>query len=509
VNAYEDLGRQQRSPRLGRDFTAEWERLVPVEAAPGEELARVRRFCEGKGVTLAALTALDTRVALRGRGPDVLLAWAARAFPGGPVTAVKYRDLGSGRRTAEPGSRFVRPLVIGQPCSSDWFLAEGETDAARLHDLVGDAAAVMVLPAGALSFEREWAALVPRGATVFLAHDADRCGDRGARKAAEVLGGRTVRLRPPTGDWCEWSGDRQAFIRFVAEAKQRARSRVRSYDELLAVYLEERSGPQLEPVRLGFGTIDAELRGVSAGQVLGIAARTAVGKTFALGSVAHAFAARRDAGSLVLSLEMPATEWAERQLAIHADVAPEVVEARARQGTLGALAEPFLAQMRNALVIDEALALADLSGAIIDARERLDVPLRLVLIDYLGLLGAEGKDAYERASALGRGLKQFAKAEQVAVVVAMQVSRAAGDGADPVTLAMLRDSGVLEESLDFLLGCWRPGKSRTLEPAEARDLRDVMRVAILKNRKGPDGRTVDLRFHPESRRLYEPAEEVG
>ena len=98
----------------------------------------------------------------------------------------------------------------------------------------------------------------------------------------------------------------------------------------------------------------------------------------------------------------------------------------------------------------------------------------------------------------------------MAIVVAMQVSRAGGgDGSTPVTLSSLRDSGVLEESVDFLIGAWRPGKDPGLEPSDAISLRDVMRVALLKNRKGEGGRVVDLRFRPESRRLYEPAEELA
>jgi replicative DNA helicase len=284
--------------------------------------------------------------------------------------------------------------------------------------------------------------------------------------------------------------------------------RVRSYDELLKQYAAERSGPELAPVRLGFGSLDADIRGVSAGQVCGIAARTAVGKTWALNAIAHSFSARADAGHLTLSLEMPGAEWAERQLAIHADVAPELVEEHARRGQLGTLAGDFLERMQNALVVDDPLRLDDLPEVFTEARERLTVPLRLVSIDYLGLLNTDGRDAYERASALGRGLKQLAKREAVAVVVAMQLSRAGGDGSEPVTMAMLRDSGVLEESLDFLLGCWRPGKAKDLAPPEALELRDVMRVAILKNRKGEDGRTVDLRFRADSRRLYEPAESL-
>jgi replicative DNA helicase len=162
--------------------------------------------------------------------------------------------------------------------------------------------------------------------------------------------------------------------------------------------------------------------------------------------------------------------------------------------------------MRHALVVEEAVSLDDLPALLGEARKLLPVPLRLVLVDYLGLLGSEGRDAYERASRLGKGLKAVAKAQSVAIVVAMQLSRAGGDGSEEVTPVMLRDSGVLEESLDFLLGCWRPGRAKNLDPPDELNLRDVLRVAVLKNRKGRDGRVVDLRFRPESRRLYEEAD---
>ncbi len=281
--------------------------------------------------------------------------------------------------------------------------------------------------------------------------------------------------------------------------------RVRTFDELLADYAKERSGPQHEPVRLGFGSLDADMRGISAGQVCGIAARTAVGKTWVLNAVTDAFAAREDSGALILSLEMPGAEWAERQLAIAADVAPEQVEAWARQGELAQYAQPFLERMRDTVVVEQPTRFKELPGVLSEASQRLSVPLRLVLIDYLGMIGSDGRDAYERASQLGRGLKDLAKEERVAVVVATQLSRAGGDGSQPVSIDMLRDSGVLEESVDFLLGCWRPGKAAGLAPPEAMALRDVMRVALLKNRKGEDGRIVDLRFRSASRRLYEPA----
>jgi hypothetical protein len=118
---------------------------------------------------------------------------------------------------------WLRPIVIGKASSLDWFVAEGETDAARLYGLVGNRCAILVLPAGANTFKPEWAARIPRGASVVLCHDADEDGDAGAQKAARIIGGRTLRLRPPVegGDWCDWDGDGQAFLELARAAHDR------------------------------------------------------------------------------------------------------------------------------------------------------------------------------------------------------------------------------------------------------------------------------------------------
>jgi replicative DNA helicase len=284
-------------------------------------------------------------------------------------------------------------------------------------------------------------------------------------------------------------------------------SRVKTFAEVFESYAASRARQELEPFRLGFGTLDADLRGISIGQVLGIAARTAVGKTWLLGSILDNLSARSESGILVLSLEMPAEEWAERQAAIASGVAPEQIETAAREEHLDEILADVLPRLEHVRIVEDPLRLDELPSVLADARTRLDIPLRLVIVDYLGLLSAQGRDQYERTSTLGRGLKQLAKAEGVALILAMQLSRAGGSGERPVTLEMLRDSGVLEESVDFLLGAWRPEKALDLTPTERDAVRDIMRVALLKNRKGTDGRVVELRFQPDSRRLSEPAEE--
>jgi len=227
AGAYRRLEREQTRPAEIRDHSAAWERLQPVAATNGTLRERIEQFAATKRITLDALEELGTRVEVRGKGPEIWLAWASAALRGDQriVSALKFRNIGDGRRETVKPSTFLQPPIIGSRESLDWFACEGETDAARMFGLVGDVAAIVALPAGALTFKREWAAMIPRGATVYLCHDADEAGDKGARKAADILGGNTLRIRPPVegGDWCEWLGGRAEFVELVQAARAGSR----------------------------------------------------------------------------------------------------------------------------------------------------------------------------------------------------------------------------------------------------------------------------------------------
>lgn len=196
------------------DLTAKWDRLQTIADADDETRIAIKDFCQRKSIAFADLEALDTRVRRVGVG-DYQLAWGG-SNGNGQITAIKYRPLGGSSHDckSEEPSTWVRPIIVGKRDSLDWLIVEGETDAARLYGLVGDVCSILILPTGALRFEVAWADLIPRGARVALCLDADEWGDKGAAKAAEIIGGGTVRVRPPVEgtDWCDWSGSREEFL---------------------------------------------------------------------------------------------------------------------------------------------------------------------------------------------------------------------------------------------------------------------------------------------------------
>ncbi len=242
MSDYERLEREERKPKAIRDHTQAWNRLRAIEDVNGDAQVALERFCQRKQITVDALQALGARVIHNPAAHRDPVGWCL-AFAGtkgnGKVTAIKYRPLNGSSHDSftEKPSVWLRPIVAGKLDSPNWLIAEGETDAARLLELTDGKSAVVALPTGArAAFKPEWAALIPRGATVALCHDADKDGDEGAKKAARVLGGRTVRLRPPVdgGDWCDWNGDRDTFLALAASVRAAPRFEFSTYNEFCA-----------------------------------------------------------------------------------------------------------------------------------------------------------------------------------------------------------------------------------------------------------------------------------
>jgi len=129
-------------------------------------------------------------------------------------------------------------------------------------------------------------------------------------------------------------------------------------------------------------------------------------------------------------------------------------------------------------------------------------PLRLVLVDYMGLIGSRRPTSPdEHMSSVARELKDLAKRHHVALVVLCQVDREGGSGGEPITLRMARDSGAIEEAADSLLGIWRPELREGLTKEKRLELRGQFKVRVLKNRGGPAPRTVTLHFEDTTLRI--------
>lgn len=205
-------------------------------------------------------------------------------------------------------------------------------------------------------------------------------------------------------------------------------------------------------VPTGFAGLDKLLGGGMLKNGLYIlAARPGCGKTTLALQIADY--AARDAGAvLFVSLEMDDVQLQARRLArvtgipanhllMGSDLGerwPEVAQANKRLATL-----PLSMNRRVRCSVSDVRAMA-----------RKVKDLRLVVIDYLGLLRPEGKTVsrYEQITAISGDLKALARSLKVPVLCLAQLNRASEQRADKKpTLADLRDSGAIEQDADAVL----------------------------------------------------------
>lgn len=241
-----------------------------------------------------------------------------------------------------------------------------------------------------------------------------------------------------------------------------------------------------------------------------IASRPGVGKTWALLELIER-TLRRDeaAGALIFELEMLAEHLGER-IAGHAlGLSPSELGRSAKKGAVTIDDVMGKAPSYDRFEIHEqGVTVRDLPKAIESVEKARGYRPTIIAVDYVGLLewdGAAGAKSYERVSDNARRLKDVARSEGVAILAAVQLSRAAGVGNTKPSLDQMRDSGVLEEAADRVLGLWRDVEIEDETPAEKR--RGELGLVVLKNRFGQSDGEVQLRFD-EALRLVERGAET-
>jgi len=261
-----------------------------------------------------------------------------------------------------------------------------------------------------------------------------------------------------------------------------------------------RLGQPHHRIQVGYPALDAVLRGIAPGEVMTILARPGVGKTaFAL-NLMERMSAEGQLPTLFFSLEQQGVEVFERMASMVTGWAGREIEDRARieDPQLIERLREVVERWTHAVLVEKPCTLEQLDQILEAARASAlwASPLRLVVVDYLGLVGLSrpGASLYEQTSRVARTLKNLAKRHRVALVTACQVDREGGSGGEPISLKMARDSGVIEEAADYLLGLWRPELTEGLSKEEKRARRGQFVVRVLKNRSGPAPKTVTLHF---------------
>ena len=252
---------------------------------------------------------------------------------------------------------------------------------------------------------------------------------------------------------------------------------------------------EIAGVPTGFIDLDRLLTGLHPGELIVVGARPAMGKTsFAMNVAEHA-ALNRGKVTAVFTLEMPREQIAMRMLCSDAKVDMQ----RVRRGTLrdedwNQLAKTLGPLSAAPMYIDDTAAITPTQLRSRCRQLKMDKGLDLVVVDYLGLMRADGKTENRtlEVSEISRQLKAIALELKVPIMACAQLSRANKERNDkrPV-LSDLRDSGSIEQDADVVMFLHR-------EEYYNRDTEDknIGEVIISKQRSGPLG-TVKLAWLSE------------
>ena len=367
----------------------------------------------------------------------------------------------------------IRALVdLGKPVDSALLVdqLQRSKDLDRIGGIAGLSAELEMVPR--LDHAAEYAAIVQRASKLRrIMAAASHCGQSAADYGADpdaLIDALSAKL-----DQIRHSDGGAGLDTYSVESLERA------FDAYAQSIDQSR-------VRLGLPPFDEATGGLAPGQVFTLLARTGVGKSaVAQNILQHVLDANPECGAVFFSLEMPREQAYQRQLQIFAGVTSHQVVYAFRNLTDRARQDLFRERYGGRLLIndDATLDLGRMARFLSAAQtSRLVAPVRLVIVDYLGMMDRGGRgSATERVSLLAREIKTFAKQIRAAVVLVCQTSRTAGDGSLEVTLTDARDSGAIEDSADFLVGAWRPDIRPDYEggPDDG-----AIRFAVLKAREG-------------------------
>lgn len=244
-------------------------------------------------------------------------------------------------------------------------------------------------------------------------------------------------------------------------------------------------------VKLGFPVLDEKIRGVKKGEVMTIIGKTSVGKSAFLQNIAMKFAEYSGEPTLFFSMEMPESSVMERSIQIDMNQSGYQVELVCSEtyGVATDMAEIIFNKYPSFLCVDESGLTIERIEKIIDFSETniYHKPTALVVIDYLGLIKSKEKNIYERVSEIARELKNLAKRRKIALITLSQTTKQ-NDTTSELTMGSARDSGVIDEASDFVIGLWKDKESNETDQFVE------MQLGILKNRNGFTG-TVPIKMN--------------
>jgi replicative DNA helicase len=243
-------------------------------------------------------------------------------------------------------------------------------------------------------------------------------------------------------------------------------------------------------LRLGFPQLDLVLGkgGPARGEVLCYLGRTGVGKSIILSNdaVASALAGQN---TLFITLEMPIEDMADRCLSIFTKIPTDKLperwdEARAKcHAKYAELGRNDRLKIRA--LMQSVSSINDIKAHLTRLKQGQQWVPDVIVIDYLELLkpfsqSSQGEEIYVRQRDVSADLCYLADEQDCLVVTATQTNRDGYKNQSTVDLGQMADSYGKSMGIDYIVGI-------NQSDAEYRLPTPLMRLNIIKNRKGPRG----------------------
>jgi len=261
-----------------------------------------------------------------------------------------------------------------------------------------------------------------------------------------------------------------------------------------------RTGQSIVGLPTGFYSLDTCIGGFKKGQFIVIAARPGMGKSsFAL-NIAQYLTYSLEKKVALFSLEMGRDEIAMRFLSTESGISVPILQ----NGQL--INHDYVYWIERAkdalsttqMYIDDdgfntLMTIKAKARRIASEMKGLDI----IIIDYLQLMeGSSNKNdsnyRYLEISEISRGLKVLAKEMNIPVIALSQLNRNLENrGNKRPMLSDLRESGAIEQDTDIVLFIYR---DEIYNKSESNKKQGFAEIEIAKNRHGPSGCSVILRF---------------
>ena len=373
------------------------------------------------------------------------------------------------------------------------ILCEGEFDAMLLHELGYNAIGVP----GVKAFKDAFVKFFSEMKRVYICFDTDDPGVDGAEKLAALLGQKAKIINLPVpesgikvdiSDYLKSVGyDTAGFDLLLKKARSGSLVRV---EEAFEAWLDREGNPDLRGLETGYAQLDSIIKpGLLPGQLAVFLARTGTGKTIQMVNFMHRMiAVKPDLKVLFLSLEQTANEWYERARRLQGFYNPELrPNVDLNESTIKFYTHNMMMTEKNRMSMD------DVRAAIRQASEEFQADIDIIVVDYLGYWArAFSGEPYVRTSDAVMALKELGKEQEVVIFSPHQVNRGSTPGTK-IKASDSRESGVVEETADFLFAIEKPETEMNAQTAAG-----TLSLEILKSRHGGVGSSIPMLFAPTS-----------